>query len=250
MGPSHSWRDPVMIDHRAGEIMIVGGSKGLGHGLSCGFPEFGDKVWLVSRSRPPSLERRDGVNRVWIQADLSDADSVKPIVDAIAGVRLRLLIYSAGIWESHRDLESIDDREIYRILNVNTSGFIAVTRALTDNLGSAENARIVAIGSTAGLDNATGPRAAYAASKFGLRGAVHSLRRYFEPMGIGVTCLSVGGLASEMEFDEGIDAVIKRHGYSRIPTADIVTIVRCIVALSPAACVKEIQLPAMDSRDA
>jgi short-subunit dehydrogenase len=51
-------------------ILIFGGSRGLGAALSGGVPVRGDKAWLVSRGRP-DLDDRGGVQRVWIEADLS-----------------------------------------------------------------------------------------------------------------------------------------------------------------------------------
>jgi NAD(P)-dependent dehydrogenase (short-subunit alcohol dehydrogenase family) len=51
--------------------LIVGGSKGLGDAFVKGVPDQGDHVWVVSRSRPRSLDKNDGVHRVWMEADMS-----------------------------------------------------------------------------------------------------------------------------------------------------------------------------------
>ncbi len=51
--------------------IIFGASKGLGDAFVKGLPEPGDKVWIVSRSRPKSLDINDGVQRVWLEADLT-----------------------------------------------------------------------------------------------------------------------------------------------------------------------------------
>ena len=241
----------ILLDERAqGAIVIIGASSGLGHGISCGFPEVGDVVWCASRNRPPSLDRADGVHRRWIEADLSVPDQVRKVEATIGPDPVRLLIFCAVVWESETNIENVEAEELYRILSVNTSSFIAVTKSLAKNLRAAcGSATVIAIGSTFGLDNGPGDRAAYAASKFGLRGAVNAFRSAFRPDHISVTCISPGSLASEVEFEDGRKAALERFGGDRIPTADIIAIIRCLESLTPATCVKEIVIPAMNDLD-
>ncbi len=66
-------------------IPIFGSSRGLGAALIWGVPVRGDKVWLVSRGRP-DLDDRDGVQRVWIEADLS-AHGAGPAVARLWEIR-------------------------------------------------------------------------------------------------------------------------------------------------------------------
>lgn len=225
--------------------VIVGGSAGLGHGLSAGLPETGDRVWLVSRSRPPSLDREDGVERIWIPGDLCKPSAATAVKKYVEDEAVDALIHCAGTWEPTADITKTAPEAIYEILSVNTASFVAVAAALADNLRAAGHASVFAIGSTAGLENATGPRAAFAASKFGMRGAVHSLRQVFRPDKIRVTCISCGGLASDVEVDEGVAAALDKHQGRRIPTSDFIALIRCLMRLSPATCIKEIDMPAM-----
>ncbi len=231
-------------------IVVVGASAGLGAALAIAVPEPGDRVWTFSRTRPTYLDRSDGVARLWHACDLSQPDAPLVVRAALAGQAIDLLLYTAGIWESSANLEQTQLAEFQEIMAVNVTAFIGVCQALADNLRAAGAAKIVAIGSTAGLENATGPRAVYSASKFGLRGAVHGLREHFRAFGIAVTCISPGGLASDVPVDEGVQAALHKHDSRRIPSADIVEIVKTIVRLSPATCVKEIDLPAMKDVDA
>ncbi len=43
--------------------------------------------------------------------------------------------------------------------------------------------------------------------------------------------------------------LLKKHRGKRMPVADIVAMIRCILDLSPAACVKEITMPALKDED-
>jgi hypothetical protein len=65
-----------------------------------------------------------------------------------------------------------------------------------------------------------------------------------------VTCIHPGELAAEIPYEEGIDKAIAEYDGTRIPVQDIVAIVKCIVNLSPVACVKEISIPAITDLNA
>jgi short-subunit dehydrogenase len=82
-----------------------------------------------------------------------------------------------------------------------------------------------------------------------LRGACQALRQHFRKDGIAVTCLSPGSIASDVDYAEGSDAALKRHRGKRMPVTDIIAMIRCILDLSPAACVKEIAMPALKDED-
>ena len=88
-------------------ILIFGGSRGLGAALSWGVPARGDAVWLVSRNRP-DLDDRDGVRRVWIEADLSARGAARWSLRPSDDTPLDVVIYNAGIWEHNAFRDSYD----------------------------------------------------------------------------------------------------------------------------------------------
>ncbi|NJM90115.1 MAG: hypothetical protein HC847_26185 [Hydrococcus sp. RU_2_2] len=61
---------------------IFGASRGLGEVFHRFVPESGDKVWLVSRSKPV-INLGDGIERVWIEADLSQKSASQIVASAI-----------------------------------------------------------------------------------------------------------------------------------------------------------------------
>ncbi|MFB5265555.1 SDR family NAD(P)-dependent oxidoreductase [Paenibacillus enshidis] len=145
--------------------------------------EGGDHVWIVSRSRPETLQLDDGVNRYWIKADLASVEAGNKIADAFNDTALDVLIYNVGIWESSGfredyDFEQDDPAEIANILNVNVVSAITCIQRLLPNLKKSDNAKIILIGSTAGLENNHFTQVSFAASKFGLRGIGNSLREH------------------------------------------------------------------------
>ena len=224
--------DPLKdLGARLMNYVIVGGSRGLGKSICETLPETGDRVWILNRTKPDAIQRRDGVNREWIKIDLETPAFVDIVKDKLANVEIDALIYCAGIWDSDADPSNVSSSEIYRILNVNTSGFIASVVALVDNLKQSKSANVIGIGSISGLDNATGTSLGYSASKFGMRGAVHGLREWLREANIGVTCLSVGSMSETCQKD------------GKIPHSDVIEVITSLLRLSPYACAKDIVLP-------
>lgn len=231
-------------------FIIFGASKGLGDAFVKGLPDRGDKVWIVSRSRPESLKINDGIHRIWIDADLSLPTSCDKIARFLNDDIIDVLIYNVGIWERNgfRDdynFEKDDPQEIAEIINVNVISTITCIQRLLPNLKKSENGKILLIGSTAGLENTDFTQVSFVASKFGLRGIGNSLREHLKKYGIGVTCINPGEIATQIPYEDGIEKVISTYNGTQIPLQDIVLLVRCVINLSKASCVKEINIPAM-----
>jgi len=228
-------------------ILILGASRGLGAALLEGLPRKGDTVFGLSRSEPGWKRRKSPIDRHWIEADLSELGAVQNARREIGKAPVDALIHVAGIWDEAA-FEEMHDDEIAEILDVDLRAFLAFARGLAPNLRRAGHARIIAIGSTNGLDNGDMTAVAYSAAKFGLRGACQALRQHFRKDGIAVTCLSPGSIASDVAYGAG-ETALQKHRGKRMPVEDIVAMIRCILDLSPAACVKEIAMPALKDED-
>jgi short-subunit dehydrogenase len=232
-------------------MIIFGGSRGLGAAFSLGVPSPGDLVWLVSRGKP-DLSSIDGVRRSWIEADLASTEAGQAVAKAIGEAPVDVAIYNAGIWERDAfsaayDFEKVSDVETERIITVNLTSAITCLCTLLPNLRRSRGAKIIVIGSTSGLDHAAGREVAYAASKFGLRGMVHALRENLRDDGIAVTCLNPGNIGS-ITVENGVVSSVPHEDRRMIPPADLVEIVRCVTRLSNASCVKEIDVVAITDR--
>lgn len=228
--------------------LILGASRGLGAALVEGLPRKGDHVFGLSRGEPDWLGRRSAIKRHWIEADLCELSAVQNARAILGKTPIDALIHVAGIWDPG-SFDEIYDDEIAEILDVDLRSFLAFARGLAPNLRRADHAKIIAIGSTNGLENGDGSSVTYTAAKFGLRGACHALRQHFRRDGIAVTCLSPGSIASKVPYGDGTEAALKKHRGKRMPVGDVVALIRCILDLSPATCVKEITMPAMKDED-
>jgi len=231
-------------------FIIFGASKGLGEAFVKGLPEKGDRVWVVSRTYPNSLQVEDGIEKYWIEADLAKSDVSHLIANTLNDVTIDVLIYNVGIWESKGfrddyDFEKDDPAEIANIININVTSAITCIQKLLPNLKKSDNAKIFLIGSTAGLEHNDFTQVSFTASKFGLRGIGNSIREHVKKYGIGVTCINPGEIATQIPLEDGIEKVLSTYGGTQIPLQDLISLVKCVMNLSKASCVKEINMPAM-----
>ena len=231
-------------------IIVFGASNGLGDAFVRGVPQSGDKVWVVSRSKPESLSVEDGVERIWIQADLSELQAAEQVASQLQGETLDVLIYNVGIWEKegfeeHYTFDKDEPADISQLIHVNVTSTIVCIQALLPQLRQSEAGKIILIGSTAGSSNAGSSQVSFVASKFAIRGITEALREHTRNDRIAVTCINPGELAAEIPYEDGMERALAEYDGTRIPLQDMVSIVRCIISLSKAACVKEINMPAL-----
>jgi short-subunit dehydrogenase len=230
--------------------LITGASRGLGAGFAAGLPDPGDTAWLVSRTEPAVMSRDDGVTRKWVQADLSLPVSSNLVKNEVHGDQIDVLVCNAGIWEetgfSHAyDFERISVEETKKIINVNLTSVILICQKLLPNLRLSDNPKIILVSSISGLENASGREVAYAASKFGVRGVAHALRENLRKERISVTSLNPGSFTFDGNWDEGPESIVERYNGELMPVHDLVAVARCIVNLTRATAIKEIDIPAM-----
>ncbi|MBN6887392.1 short-subunit dehydrogenase [Cytobacillus horneckiae] len=236
-------------------FIIFGASQGLGDAFVKGLPNNGDTVWLVSRTRPSSLDISDGVNRKWVKIDLSSQQQIPFLKETLKNIPIDVLIYNVGVWEKRgfEDDYSFDKDEvedISNLININITSTITYIQALLPNLRHSDNGKIILIGSTVGLDHTNSAQVSFVTSKFGLRGITNALREHVRKDKISVTCINLGELAAEVPYEEGAEKAIMLYQGTRIPVQDIVAIVHCVINLSPVSCVKEINIPAITDLNA
>jgi 3-oxoacyl-[acyl-carrier protein] reductase len=161
---------------------------------------------------------------------------------------LDALLYMGGTWEtqaftSQYSFEHCSDEDIARVIAVNLVAPIRLVKALLPALRRSQNPKIIFMGALSGRDNFPAREVANSASKFGLRGAVHALREELRSQRIGVTVINPGNVGTpEVLADLGAVALVEGHA---IPLDDLLSIIDCVLSLSRATCLKEIDLPAM-----
>lgn len=221
-------------------ILVAGASRGIGLAVAEHFIDQCDRLLAVSRTVATVGE--------WVQADLSDLAGIETVVTAIGDDSLDALLYMGGTWETHAftphyRFEACSDEDIVRVIAVNLVAPIRLVKALLPALRRSDNPKIIFMGALSGRDNFPGREVANSASKFGLRGVVHSLREELRSQQIGVTVINPGNVGTpEVLADIAAENLT---GGEAIPLSDLFRILDCILSLSRATCIKEIDVPAM-----
>ncbi len=234
------------MDNSNKTFLIYGVSKGLGKAIVQAVPKPTDTIYGVSRTQP-----QETPNLSWICTDLSNPEqAVSDIKIAIGQQKIDVLIYNVGIWEQQSfskdyNFENVSAAEIHQIINTNITTCILSIQSLIENLKLSNNAKIILIGSTWGVDNHNGKELVFSTTKFALRGIVQSLREILREHLIGVSVLNLGYFASEYEIDKSTQAILEETKYSLIPLSDVIQAIHFIISTSKAACIKEILMPAM-----
>ncbi len=221
-------------------ILVAGASRGIGLAVGEHLASRCDRLLSVSRTEAPIGE--------WIQADVSQLSGVETVAKAVGEDTLDALLYMGGTWETHAftsqyRFEDCSDEDITRVIAVNLVAPIRLVKALLPALRRSHNPKIVLMGALSGRDNFPGREVANSASKFGLRGVVHSLREELRSQQISVTVINPGNVGTpEVLADLAAENLL---GGEAIPLSDLLAIIDCILALSRATCIKEIDVPAM-----
>ena len=133
-----------------------------------------------------------GVRVSHFVADMTQRDDVRQLADAALAAmgRVDILVNNAGS-NTPQPTEQITDEDWDRIVELNLSSCMALTRALVGPMKERRWGRIINVSSILGLTSAAG-RSAYSATKSGLIGLTRAGANDLGSFGITVNCLALG----------------------------------------------------------
>lgn len=183
-------------------IVITGGSSGLGEALAVQYAEAGRTLGLIGR-RENELERvarhcrEKGAAVELGVVDVTDAIAVAHWMQAFdARHNIDLLIANAGVFTGHgpeRTMETVDD--ISWMLRTNLEGVAFTIASALPKMRDRKKGRIAIIGSLAALQpQADAP--AYSASKAGVMAYGEALREFLMPDDISVSLIYPGHIGT------------------------------------------------------
>jgi NAD(P)-dependent dehydrogenase (short-subunit alcohol dehydrogenase family) len=188
----------------AGQVaLITGASRGIGAATARELAQRGYALVLAARSTGP-LETlaaelsRSGAPALPIPTDLRSVDEIQRLARlALAHFgRIDALIHNAGTG-GDRLIAQVGGEAVATIIDTNLRAPIEITRALLPGMLDRRRGAIVFVASVVGHIGM--PSAAiYCASKFGLRGFAHGLRREVAHRGVSVTVISPGFIKTDM----------------------------------------------------
>ncbi|MBR2019415.1 MAG: 3-oxoacyl-ACP reductase FabG [Clostridia bacterium] len=180
-------------------ILITGGSRGIGAACVRAFAKEGHRVAFVYRAQQAAAEAlANETGALALQADLSDAAQAKETVArAIAWLGgLDVLVNNAGIAQIKLMTEITDD-DWRCMIDTDLGGAFYVTREAAKEMIRQQAGRIVNVGSMWGKVGAS-CEVHYSAAKAGLRGMTMALAKELGPSHITVNCVEPGVIETEM----------------------------------------------------
>jgi 3-oxoacyl-[acyl-carrier protein] reductase len=207
-------------------VMITGGSRGLGLAMARELAHEGYRVIAVARSSTTDLSAArqsldPGKGAIEFRAcDLSDLDQIAPLVRSVRQEFGPIfgLINNAGLGTSGL-LSNMRDSDVQRLIQLNTVSPILLSKYVVRSMMAQRDGRIINLASIVASTGYSG-LSVYSATKASLVGFTRSLAREVGQLGITVNALAPGFVATEMthELDESQRAKIaRRSALHRMP---------------------------------
>ncbi len=150
-------------------IVVTGGSKGIGAGVSTRMVTEGAQVVIWSRSDAEGAAAALGHGALGIQTDVSSEASVAAALAATLGAfgKIDVLVTSAGVNAPLNMVQDVSFGEWQQVMDINLNGTFLCCRAVLPSMIERNYGRIITVASLAGKEPK--PRlSAYAASKAGV----------------------------------------------------------------------------------
>jgi short-subunit dehydrogenase len=188
-----------------GVAVVTGAASGIGAELAWQLAERGSDLVLIdrdaerldivatalrSRPRPPRVDT--------YVVDLGDAEATKRLGKTLVAdqPRITLLVNNAGVTLGGR-FDQVTLEEFDWVVNINFRATVLLTHYLLPVLRATPGAHLANVSSIFGLIAPAG-QAAYASSKFAVRGFTEALRAELAADEVGVTCVYPGGIRTRL----------------------------------------------------
>ena len=168
-------------------IIITGGSLGIGKETARSLVEKGANVLITGRSESRLIEAKRYTGSKIIEFDISDheniSDNARKCIDILDG-RVDVLINNAGIGV-RRSVEELNIEDFLKVFNVNVFGLALFTKEIIPYMIKESYGTIINIGSTASLKGYKNG-SIYSSAKFAVRCLTQGWQAELRPHNIRV----------------------------------------------------------------
>jgi 3-oxoacyl-[acyl-carrier protein] reductase len=211
-------------------VLVTGGSRGLGLAMTRLLAANGYRVIAVARKSSDELEAAAAAARESHQGaiefracDLSEVAQIKPLVRSMRADfgPIYGLINNAGLGTGGL-LSTMRDGEIDRLIRLNTISPIVLTKYVARLMMTERKGRIVNIASIVAATGYSG-LSVYSATKASLVGFTRSLARELGPLGITVNAIAPGFIDTALTHeltDSQRDQIARRSALKRMAEAE------------------------------
>jgi NAD(P)-dependent dehydrogenase (short-subunit alcohol dehydrogenase family) len=184
--------------------LVTGSSKGLGKAMARGFAEAGADVIISSRHEAElqaalaDITADLPVRAKYVVADVADRPQAERLAREALGAfgRVDILVNNAG-GNLPQAIDRITDADWDRILELNLTSCMVLTRALVPQMKERRWGRIIHISSIMALASKEG-RNAYSATKAALIGMARATALDLGEFGVTVNCLAPGPFLTDL----------------------------------------------------
>ena len=176
-------------------VVITGGSRGIGAAAAERFAARGDRVWFLYAANEEAAKAvAEKTGATPIRCDVSDGKAVRAAFQTIGAVDI--LVCAAGI--AHYGLLSMTDEATWdRLFDVNVKGIYHCVNAAMGSFLQKQKGSIVTVSSMWGQVGAS-CEAAYSATKGAVIALTKALAKELGPSGIRVNCVAPGVILTDM----------------------------------------------------
>ncbi|MBO0981835.1 SDR family NAD(P)-dependent oxidoreductase [Microbacterium sp. SD291] len=180
-------------------VVVTGAGSGIGRATAIRLASESARVIGVdvSRHRLRSLEEELGSSVVTIDGDLTDQLTIDRVI-AHLRTGVHGLANVAGIMDGFEPTAEIDDETWDRVLSVNLTAMMRLTRAVLPQMIAAGGGSIVNVSSEAGL-RGSAAGTAYTTSKHAVNGFTLSTAFFYTPHGVRCNAVAPGPVATNIE---------------------------------------------------
>ena len=185
--------------------VITGASDGIGKEIALRLAKEGVKLALIARGK----EKLDAViseasgmgspQSVSYTCDLTDDKQVESTIKQIAAHfnSINILVNIAGVWQKMNYVEDIPPEEIRKVVDINLTALIMVSKFTIPHLKQQKDAAIINMSSRSGVQGMDG-QTIYCASKWGVRGFTEVLKKDLKQTNVRVAGLYPAGIKTRI----------------------------------------------------
>jgi len=186
-------------------VLVTGGSRGIGRATCEEFARRGAVVAVHYASNETAARAvvagLSGDGHVCVPADLARGDARQLVRSTLEQLgRIDVLVNNAGVYESHRVLDTTDEQwesSWARTIATNLIGPADLIHAVAPHMAERASGRIVNVTSR-GAFRGEPDHAAYGASKAALNSFSQSMAQALAPHGVYVTAVAPGFVETDM----------------------------------------------------
>jgi NAD(P)-dependent dehydrogenase (short-subunit alcohol dehydrogenase family) len=205
--------------------LVVGASRGLGHGLVEQYAERGTEVTGTVRE----VQQRDRFianapgHVTWQLLDITDAESVASFLSGVQHPRYDLIFINAGIGGAeHQSVESATEQETGHLFFTNAVAPLRLAKKLTGHLHPETGIMALMSSRLGSVELAEGSMELYSASKAALNSLSRSYAASVKNTGIAVVSMHPGWVRTDLGGDDApLDVATSVSGIVKVLDAHV-----------------------------